>query len=134
MNIGDISGAKIKVVCDRLSALHRSFWADEDDISCIHVHFDLLIGIFSLKRIMDVEWSYRHIPGHQDDMPLANLDRWATLNIKCDYRAKLFMTKIFKGYKRRTPYIREGMWQLRIHRILVSAKTFKLHQKDYPRR
>ena len=87
VKIGNISGARIEVGCDGLSALHRSFWANEEDISCTNAHFDLLSRIHGLKRIMDVTWTYRHIPGHQDNIPLTNLDRWAILNIKCDYRA-----------------------------------------------
>ena len=129
MKIGNISGAKIEVGCDGLSALHRSFWANEADISCTNAHFDLLSGIHGLKRDMDVTWTYRHIPGHQDNIPLANLDRWAILNIECDYRAKLFMTTIVKGYRRATHTIRGGMWQVSIQGKLVGTKLSRYLRK-----
>lgn len=101
VKIGGISRAKKEVVCDGLSVLHRAFWVGEDNILCTQSHFDLLSEIYGLKCNMDVWWSYRHIPGHQDEIPILNLDRCAIFNIECHYKAKGFMTKIFKGYKRR---------------------------------
>ena len=119
VKIGNISGAQIEVGCNRLSALHISFWANKDDISCNQAYFDIISGIHGLKRNMYVKWLYRRIPGHQDDTPLENLDRWAILNIECDYRAKLFMSTIYTGYKSRSYCIRRGMWQLSIHRMIA---------------
>ena len=89
VKIGNISGAKIEVGCDGLSALHMFFWANEEDISCTHTHFDILSGAHGLKRTMDVTWIYRHILGHQDDIPLANVDKWVILNIECDYSTNI---------------------------------------------
>jgi hypothetical protein len=43
----------------------------------------LLLGSFTLL------WKIKHVAGHQDDQaPISTLDRWATLNIEIDHRAK----------------------------------------------
>lgn len=97
VNIGGISGAKLEVDCDGLSVLNRSFWANEDDISSTHAHFEFLSVVHGLKRTMDVEWRYRHISGHQDDILLANLDRCTIVNIECNYMAKTLYDKDIQG-------------------------------------
>ena len=71
-----------------MSALHRSFWHSDEDISSSQPHFDILSGLHGLKRELEITWDYRHIAGHQEDVEGAELDKWAILNIECDVRAK----------------------------------------------
>lgn len=55
-------------------------------------NYDLLFAIRKLWAESPITWKFRHIKGHQDDnLPLANLDRWAKLNIEMDTRAKKHM-------------------------------------------
>ena len=40
-----------------------------------------------------IRWTHVHVKGHQDDNPFAVLDRWATLNVEMDFKAKLHLAQ-----------------------------------------
>ncbi len=77
----------IEIGCDGQEALYRCFSPDFHP-SPSDSHYDLLAAAHTLRDQCPITWSYRHVKGHQDDNPTAELDRWARLNIEMDLRAK----------------------------------------------
>ena len=56
-------------------------------------NFDLLQALRKLWAYSPLQWSFRHVKGHQDDnLSVACLDRWAKLNIEMDEKAKKHMS------------------------------------------
>ena len=68
ISLGNISKRGIEIRYDGLSALNRSFWYRDEDISSSQPHFDILSGLHGLKREIDTVWTYRYIAGHQEDV------------------------------------------------------------------
>ena len=129
LEIGKISTGEIEVGCDGLSALHRSFWHEVEDISSANAHFDILSELHGVKKGMDVNWKYRHIAGHQEDVAGAVLDRWALLNIECDIRAKDYWAQLKGTRQNRQFNMKKGMWQIRIHGMTVGTNLFQYLRK-----
>ena len=53
VNIGKIEGGNMEVGCYRISTLYRYLWAKADDIFSTQAYFDLLSGLYGIKREMD---------------------------------------------------------------------------------
>jgi hypothetical protein len=51
--------------------------------------FDLIYDIRAKIKKLPVVFSWRWIKGHQDDMGLLQLDKWARINIQMDHHAKM---------------------------------------------
>ena len=109
MKIEKISTGGAEIGCDGLSSSQRSFWNEIGDISSSQAHFDILSGLYGLKREMDTTWRYRHIAGHQEDMTRTILDKWALLNIECDNRAWEYWIQLGGSRRRRTFGMDKGM-------------------------
>jgi hypothetical protein len=77
----------IEIGCDGQEALYRCFSPDFHPTPT-DSHYDLLAAAHTLRDTCPITWSYRHVKGHQDNDPAAELDQWAELNIEMDLRAK----------------------------------------------
>jgi hypothetical protein len=84
---GITSGA-IEVGCDGLSALNKAF--DTWPLEPSDPHFDLLSALRKMILSSPIEWTTRHVAGHQDEDPTAKLDWWAEQNVQMDNLAKVF--------------------------------------------
>jgi hypothetical protein len=76
-------GCDGQVVLNKLSNL-------ENAIDLNGKQFDLLSATRSALLASPVNWSFRHVKGHQDEDLEAVLDRWAILNIQMDNLAKAY--------------------------------------------
>ena len=65
---------EVEVGCNGLSTLQRTFWNVCEDISSAQAHFDILSGLYGIKRGAGETWRYRHIAGNQEDVAGALLD------------------------------------------------------------
>lgn len=84
----NITAGSIELGCDGQSALDKAF----NYVALIKVedsNYDLLASIRNLWANSPIQWKFRYIKGHQDDVQSWDqLDRWAKLNIEMDLRAK----------------------------------------------
>lgn len=71
--------------------LYRKYFRSLKRISSRQAHYEILSGVYGLTKDMSTTWDLRHIKQHQDNDKTHVLDRWACLNIECDYRAKMFL-------------------------------------------
>ena len=78
-----------EIGCDGLSALNTC-QVRSDTINPNVDHFDLIYAIRFLVRELQGLITWRHIKGHQDDLPYTVLDIWANYNIQMDTSAKEF--------------------------------------------
>jgi hypothetical protein len=81
-----ITQGAIEAGCDGESAL-RAFNL-EYVFDPQQADFDLLSSIQNRIRESLVEWTPRHVLGHQDLHNPGDIDYWAALNIKMDFMAK----------------------------------------------
>jgi hypothetical protein len=84
-----LCSGSVEIACDGKEALHRCF-SPSFVPSPTDQHYDLIEAIHSIKNRCPVQWHFRHVKGHQDDNPVAELDEWAQLNIAMDLRATTF--------------------------------------------
>ena len=89
-----IDGGSIKLVCDCKGALTRAVIYDNRPTTR-HPNYDLLWAIFDLRDDLDIDITWEHVKGHQDD---AELDRELThlekLNCEADAGAKEYLTYV----------------------------------------
>jgi hypothetical protein len=64
-------------------------FSEEDEADTDGSQFDLLSAIRAAIKPSPIQWKFRHVKGHQDDIRDAILDRWALLNIAMDSLAKM---------------------------------------------
>jgi hypothetical protein len=84
----NVSEAKITVACDNVSALHQALDTSHI-ITSKNPDHDLLFAIREKMRQCNVQWSFTHVKGHQDDNKAAHdLTRLEVLNIEMDQLAK----------------------------------------------
>jgi hypothetical protein len=84
----NVSKAKITVACDNISALHQAL-DTSNIITSKNPDHDLLFAIREKMRNCNVQWSFTHVKGHQDDNKEAHeLNRLEVLNIEMDQLAK----------------------------------------------
>ena len=74
-----------------------------------------------------------HVAGHDDDVVETYLDRWALINIECDYRAKFYMTDIIKNYKQPKSVMPKGLWQVKICGIPIGTNLVTYLRKSISR-
>ncbi len=100
----------IELGCDGQSALDKAF----NYVSIIRIEdadHDLLHAIRNLWAHSPLIWKFRHVKGHQDDtIPIKDLDRWASLNVEMDTRAKQHMVVARRSPRHYT--IAEESWSL----------------------
>ena len=77
----------VEIGCDGLSAI-QSCQDTSDTYNPNAAHFDLISATRFLIRQIQSYVTWRHIKGHQDDNPHAELDMWAQYNIQMDLAAK----------------------------------------------
>ena len=129
VEISKLKEGGIEIGCDGMSALNRAFWVDKDDISSKQAHYDMISGIQGMTNDSKIQYSTRHIKGHQDDIAEADLDKWAILNIECDLRAKEFWKEIKVGYRKPPHTMKKGIWQVKIQgRTICSNLTEKMRE------
>lgn len=79
-----VSEAKITVACDNISALHQALDTSQV-ITSKNLDHDLLFAIWDKMRHCNVQWSFIHVKGHQDDNKAAHeLNRLEVLSIEMD--------------------------------------------------
>ena len=91
----------IDTICEKHGIRSRGITAGYDQIntiknsmdshttySCQSNHFNLISSIDNKLIKNPLTWSWVHVKGHQDEQG-EHLDRWETLNIYCNHRAKL---------------------------------------------
>ena len=87
-NFFRIQDGAITIGCDGRSALNQVFQSHiEVDDPC----HDLVLATRHLIKSSSIAWKPLHVKGHQDSTG-AVLDRWASLNVLMDSRAKGFLT------------------------------------------
>lgn len=79
-----ITEGALTVGCDGLSALREVFGSKADIDAPSH---DLILATRQIILTTPLKWLYTHVKGHQDDLG-GELDRWASLNVLVDTRAK----------------------------------------------
>ena len=68
--------------------------AAQEDPKADAPSYDLLLDIRRKIKELPINVTFRHIKGHQDDHKhISALDRWATLNVQMDTRAKQMLAK-----------------------------------------
>jgi hypothetical protein len=82
-----ITTGGVEIGCDGQEALYRCF-SPVFHPTPSNPHYDLLAAVHTLRDQCSIQWSFRHVKGHQDNDPMAELDQWARLNIEMDLRAK----------------------------------------------
>ena len=86
-NVFEIKSGAVEIGCDGISALRQGI-VDTDTINPHQPQFDLIAAIRGALRRVPIAWKPRHVKGHQDDDESAVLDRWASINIEMDLKAK----------------------------------------------
>ena len=77
------------IACDCLSAIQNI--SKQYDPSPGTSHHDILSHIRYLIRISPIDWSFRHVRGHQDDhCAYSHLDRWGQRNVDMDTLSKAY--------------------------------------------
>jgi hypothetical protein len=84
-----IQDGHIEFACDGLSTLQVVF--SETEISPEDSDGDLVMASRKAWSESHIQWTTRHVSGHQDEAPNHTLDVWETLNIEPDERAKRFL-------------------------------------------
>ena len=85
---GNLVTFKVTLACDGASALSQCF--DNEKPKPGDSQFDLIHATRNLMaKFPKASWLPRHVKGHQDNDPMAELDEWALLNIEMDEHAKL---------------------------------------------
>jgi hypothetical protein len=88
-NYQKISSGSVEIACDGKEALYRCL-SPEFVPTPADPHYDLIVACHNIRDRCPIQWRFRHVKGHQDDNPNAELDEWAKLNIDMDLRAKTF--------------------------------------------
>jgi hypothetical protein len=107
----------IMIVCDGKNALEQALNTEYNITSCQQQHFDLLSGIQGYIRDSCIQYTAKHIKGHQDDTKELNeLDRLSVLNVEADLYAKYYWDERY-GDKEKMPMyckyvIPKGMWEI----------------------
>jgi hypothetical protein len=87
----NVSSGGVYFGCDGLSALQQSFSLFPPAIDT--PSYDILSAIHNARILCPVEWTTRHIKGHQDDdLSYDHLDRWGQLNVEADALAKAVLS------------------------------------------
>lgn len=83
-----ITEGSIELACDGLEAYKaaaRWTFHHTTDIG----HFDIVTILHQEIRNSTLQWSFRHVKGHQDDVKhLSDIDLWGRLNMEVDLHAK----------------------------------------------
>jgi hypothetical protein len=82
-----ITTGGIEIGCDGQEALYRCF-SPAFHPTPSDPHYDLIAAVHAFRDQCSIQWHFRHVKGHQDNDPTAELDHWAQLNIEMDLRAK----------------------------------------------
>jgi hypothetical protein len=112
----------IEIGCDGKSALQTALEYEpilSDDLP----DFDILGAIYYLRTQSRINWSFRHVKGHQDQQGI-DLDLWAQRNIQMDMRAKEHLL-----VAKRTPRyfnIPGEPWQLWVKDTKVTKNIFTI--------
>jgi hypothetical protein len=81
---------KITIACDSISALNQAS-KNYDFINPNLPQFDLIMAIRSIVSETTLEWTWKHVKGHQDDTrETSELDQWSKWNIQMDAEAKCY--------------------------------------------
>jgi hypothetical protein len=129
-----LTSGSVEVGCDGKEALYRCFSPDFHPKHSI-ADFDLLTSTRSVLHSCPISWRHRHVKGHQDEDPSAELDRWATLNIEMDLSAKahwLSTASLAHPYFAELPGEPWAVWShgIKISSRLHSQLVTSIHGRD----
>jgi hypothetical protein len=88
MFMASLKGPLSVTVADGAGALNKVFDPDSE-AKTDGSQFDLLSATRAALKATSIQWKYRHIQGHKDDLIDVKLDHWALLNIKMENLAKM---------------------------------------------
>jgi hypothetical protein len=84
-----ITEGQVEICCDGASALTTAF--DKGPFLSHYIpDYDLIGAIYALRKSSTIQWSHRHVKGHQDNYS-SDLDIWAQCNVDMDAKAKSFL-------------------------------------------
>ena len=87
-NKHDIKHGSIELGCDGEGAI-KIMEQNNKIIKSNRKHFDLIQAIQNAKDKSPLQWKFRHIKGHQDEVKeYTDLNRWEQLNVQADIIAK----------------------------------------------
>jgi len=106
-----ITSGKVEFACDGIQALERC--AEKYHmIQPKQPQFDLIEATRTIMSQSPIDWSSRHVKGHQDNF-YGPFDRWAHMNIFCDTVAKIHWTDTQQQQETRPPVMIAGEpWSL----------------------
>jgi hypothetical protein len=78
----NITEGSIEFACDGLSTLKVIF--SNKEVSSEGSDGDLVMASWTARMNSPIQWTTRHVAGHQDDDPNHVLDEWEVLNIEAD--------------------------------------------------
>ncbi len=94
----NLTGGTVKIGCDGLSALNRSFLFQQDSRTCKEQHSNLLAPILSLLQTLSIRYRAFHVKGHLDNLyAYHSLGRMEQMNIRMDTYAKSLLQQIKSG-------------------------------------
>ena len=80
---------EIECGCDGEGAIINKVFSEQEDANTDGSQFDLLSTTRAAIKSSPIQWKFRHVKGHQDNIRDAILDRWVLLNIEMDSLAKM---------------------------------------------
>jgi hypothetical protein len=95
-----ITSSSVELGCDGLGALNQV----SDGrliISLDSSHFYMISATRWMISKCPIQWKFRNIFEHQDDIPTKVLDRWATLNVEMDAGAKALWDETYLAAAKR---------------------------------
>jgi len=94
----NIQHGKAELACDGMEAYKiacRYKWTHTTNIG----HFDMASCLHQLLLRAPIQWNFRHVKGHQDDIKnKVDIDVWGELNILADAYAKMALWKLINNY------------------------------------
>ena len=107
-----IDDGEINIICNCKGALTRAIIYD-DRPTTRHPNYDLLWSIFDLRDNIEIDVSWEHVKGHQDEALLdRELTRYKTLNCKADAGAKEYLEHIHSNRIKPITELYGLQWQL----------------------
>ena len=114
-----VTNGAIEIGTDSEGVIKRLFWSTTPAHLGDH-SYDLLSACQRLLRKLHfLQFTARHIPGHQDEkfLPEKGLDVWADRNIEMDARAGKIYTQIPKSQM--TEFQASDIWQIKVNNQVV---------------
>ena len=121
-----VTTGRVTVGCDNKSALTTAF--HRDHLSTKNASRDILQAIHFQRKISPIEWTTKHVYGHQDDKENNDkLDHWAQANIAMDHKADIAREQ---GETPQHTKLAGENWRLKLHNKYIMGhikSSIELH-------